>query len=214
MGRELISGGPVEVVLAASVSPEPTDAGPAGAGPADTLEVVAPCAPSDQPSPPAAREPSDPAEAERWAEAVALLAECLPPEARYPCPAEDLAAACASLRPDGDGDDADLWTAAAVAAVTDHLEADDWLATVLELVRAGPGTPAAPDRLVALSARCLDVDSAAADPALAPTLVAAFEAVLPVWRSLGAVDAEDRVTALGVWGLPLALARAWGGWLG
>jgi hypothetical protein len=39
----------------------------------------------------------------------------------------------------------------------------------------------------------------------------AFEVVLSTWDAVGAVDADRRLTALGAWGLPWALARAWGG---
>ncbi|GAC1545345.1 MAG: hypothetical protein NVS3B12_34150 [Acidimicrobiales bacterium] len=122
-------------------------------------------------------------------------------------------------------DDRDLWTAAVMAlasvavdtmepkmaACLDAMEADDWLATVLELVRSGAGTAADVDALVALSARCLDVDSAAVDPVAAAAMAVAFEAVLPVWRAAGVVDRDGTFTALGVWGLPHALARAWAG---
>src|SRR5579872_2678903 len=89
MGRDLISGGAVEVVLAASLSTEdasPVDMIPTGVEASSLLAA------------PAAREPADATEGERWAEAVALLTECLPPGARYPCPVEELAAACAGLR--------------------------------------------------------------------------------------------------------------------
>ncbi|HEY2430935.1 MAG TPA: hypothetical protein VGI06_18510 [Acidimicrobiales bacterium] len=124
-------------------------------------------------------------------------------------------------------DDVDLWTGAAMALISvgvdgvdpraaaclDAMELDDWLSTILELVRAGPGTAADPESLLALSARCLDVDTAAVDPALAPRMLTAFGVLAPVWRALGAVDAAGVLTPLGAWGLPLALARAWGGWL-
>jgi hypothetical protein len=82
---------------------------------------------------------------------------------------------------------------------------------VIELVRCGPGCLADPDTLVALAARCLEVDSAAADPKAGPTMRHAFSAVVPVWEALGAIDAEAKLTPLGAWGIPRALARAWGG---
>jgi hypothetical protein len=122
-------------------------------------------------------------------------------------------------------DDEDLWTGAAmalvsvaaesldpdVAAALDSLEINDWLAAVIELVRCGPGTLADAESLVALAARCLDVDSAAVDPGSGPTLATAFGAIVPIWRALGAVDASGGLTALGAWGIPVALARAWAG---
>jgi hypothetical protein len=33
--------------------------------------------------------------------------------------------------------------------------------------------------------------------------------VLPTWEAVGAVDGDRRLTALGAWGLPRALVRAW-----
>jgi hypothetical protein len=49
------------------------------------------------------------------------------------------------------------------------------------------------------------------DPDDADLVELAFEVVLPTWEAVGAVDADRRLTALGAWGLPGALARAWGG---
>jgi hypothetical protein len=39
---------------------------------------------------------------------------------------------------------------------------------------------------------------------------AAFDLLVPVWQVVGALDAEQRLTELGRWGLPRALAWAWG----
>ena len=192
------------------------------------------------------RAPVDEFEAERWEEAVALLAEMLGPD-RHPCPMRELVAACTAARAgaarrsapwplvvDAAGwlsgppaEDVDLWTSAAMALISvavdgmdldaaqclDAVELNDWLAAVIELVRSGPGTRADADALLALAAGCLELDNAAADPDLAPVLKTAFGALAPVWRALGALDAEHKLTPLGAWGLPLALARAWGGWL-
>ncbi len=122
-------------------------------------------------------------------------------------------------------DDEDLFTSAAMALVSvasdrldleagaalDSMELNEWLAMVIELVRCGPGCQADPDTLVALAARCLEVDSAAADPKAGPTMRNAFSAIVPVWEALGAVDADGKLTPLGAWGIPRALARAWGG---
>ena len=49
------------------------------------------------------------------------------------------------------------------------------------------------------------------DPDDADLVELAFEVVVPTWEAVGAVDADRRLTALGAWGLPRALARAWGG---
>jgi hypothetical protein len=125
-------------------------------------------------------------------------------------------------------DDRDLWTSAAMALVSvavdgmdsytarclDAMELDDWLATMIELVRSGCGTPADAESLLALSARCLDIDSGAVDPEQAPMMAGAFDALLPIWRALDAVTEATTLTPLGAWGLPRALARAWAGTLG
>ena len=206
--------------------------------------VLGPTLPGRRGALPPLREPVDTDEEEAWAEAVGLLADCLPPVTRPACPIEELRLAAQTARVGfaaggelwllvGEGagwvgappdDDRDLWTAAALclasvavdaladkpAECLDSMEPSDWLSAVVELVRAGAGALADPESLLALSARCLDVDSAAVDPTAAAAMTIAFETVLPVWRALGALDAGGHLTALGQWGLPLALARAWG----
>jgi hypothetical protein len=42
-------------------------------------------------------------------------------------------------------------------------------------------------------------------------LETAFGIVALPWRALGLTDPDDRLTPLGVWVLPRALARAWHG---
>jgi hypothetical protein len=101
-----------------------------------------------------------------------------------------------------------------VCECLDVVEPDDWLAAVIELTRAGPGTPADAESLLVLSARCMDVDSGAVDPVVARVLSTVFEVVVAVWEATGVVDADGALTRLGAWGLPLALARMWGGDLG
>ena len=91
------------------------------------------------------------------------------------------------------------------------LELDDWLSTVIELTRAGAGTPVDPQSLLVLSSRCMDVDSGAVEPESAGLMEAAFEVIVPVWQAVGAVADDATLTELGAWGLPLALARAWDG---
>jgi hypothetical protein len=123
-------------------------------------------------------------------------------------------------------DDNDLWLEAAfclaaprwrlplpaeVVGCLASMELDDWIATVIELTRAGPGTPIDPQSLLVLAARCMDVDSGAVEPQSAALMRMAFEVVVPIWRAVGAVSDDGLLTALGAWGLPLALARAWGG---
>jgi hypothetical protein len=245
-----VAAGELDPPPGASCRADPADP----ADPADAADPADPAGPPDSAVAPGTadyppmRPPVDDLEAESWAEAVALLNDCLEPEARWDCPLADLGAACAAARAaaaaGGDGiwalvaeaagwerqppaDDVDLWTGAAMALISvaadsmdphpaeclDRMELDDWLSTILELVRAGPGTPADPTNLLALSASCLDVDTGAVDPEAAPQMLVAFGVLQPVWRALEAIDGSGVLTDLGAWGLPLAVARAWGGWL-
>ena len=89
------------------------------------------------------------------------------------------------------------------------LEVADWLGAVLGLVRAGVGAPTEPEDLVRYVDECpeLDGERDADDDGL---LMLAFELVLPAWEATGAIDSYRRLTELGRWGLPRALAWAWG----
>jgi hypothetical protein len=78
---------------------------------------------------------------------------------------------------------------------------------VVGLTRGGVGASADPAALVATINDCPEVDGRV-DPDDADLVELAFEVVLPTWEAVGAVDADRRLTALGVWGLPRALARA------
>jgi hypothetical protein len=62
-----------------------------------------------------------------------------------------------------------------------------------------------------LAARCMDVDSGALEAQSAALMRMAFELIIPVWTAVGVVGPDGALTPLGAWGLPLALARAWGG---
>jgi hypothetical protein len=122
-------------------------------------------------------------------------------------------------------DDVELWlkAAGAVGAMEDEsglkaedeaavlaLERGDWLGAVVGLVRAGVGAPADPGALVEAVRARPEVDGGP-DEDDAAILRRAFEVVLPIWEALGAVDEGRRLTELGAWGLPRALARSWGG---
>jgi len=189
--------------------------------------------------------PREPEDDGGRAEALALLAECLPPPTRHPRPDHELAVAAARIRRNlyrpelpwsavaaGAGwgrapdDDHDLWLDAALSLIEPRrplplpeevqaclaaLERDDWLSTIIELTRAGAGTPVDPQSLLVLSARCMDVDSGAVDPESAAMMAVVFDMLIPVLRAVGAVGEDGTLTELGAWGLPLALARAWGG---
>jgi hypothetical protein len=121
-------------------------------------------------------------------------------------------------------DDEELWleSAAGVIAPRDEppldvetvaawatLEPADWAGAIIELVRAGPGQPADAETLLRLVARCPEVDSDDLDADDEALLAAGFGVVVQLWRELGALDERDRLTALGCWGLPESLRRAW-----
>ena len=142
------------------------------------------------------------------AEAVEVLRQALPPQARPPLPADDAAlwlAAAGALIAMREPSGLDPELEAAVMA----LELADWLGAMIGLVRGGVGANAEPTALVAAINDCPEVDGTV-DPDDADLVELAFEVVLPTWEAVGAVDADRRLTALGAWGLPRALARVWG----
>jgi hypothetical protein len=93
------------------------------------------------------------------------------------------------------------------------VEAADWLGAVVGVVRGGDGTAATPSALVQAIAACPEVDSPPVaeegSAAGSDRVEAAFEVVLPAWEAAGVVDGDWRLTPLGRWALPRALARAW-----
>lgn len=123
------------------------------------------------------------------------------------------------------GDDRQLWIESAGALVKlKHqpglsgedeallltLEHADFAGAVLGAVRAGIGSPAGPRDLVDLAAECPEIGGEL-DPSDLDVIEAGFELVVPVWQGVGAIDADERLTELGRWGLPRALTWAWGG---
>lgn len=91
------------------------------------------------------------------------------------------------------------------------LERADWLGAIVELVRAGAGARARAADLVAAVYRCPEVEiSPDADHDDDEITEAGFDLVSAAWITLGVLDEDDRLTALGVWVLPRGLARAWG----
>ena len=140
-------------------------------------------------------------------------------------PAFDTIRRAARLDPPLPADDADLWLTAAGALMAMRessgldgeleasvmaLELADWAGAVIGLVRGGVGASAEPTALVAAINDCPEVEGTV-DPDDADLVELAFEAVLSTWKAVGAVDTDRRLTELGAWGLPRALARAWGG---
>jgi hypothetical protein len=135
-----------------------------------------------------------------------------------------------------DGDPDELSAAIAAVCALDHF---DWLAVMSALVSGGPGTPASaadlaryvrdfdPDEVIGLqvagngnAAREDDEDDDVEyeDPDLEDgefedfdelSIEGLFLHVTAMWSVLGAIDEDDRLTALGWWGLPEAMRRAW-----
>jgi len=93
------------------------------------------------------------------------------------------------------------------------LQHADWLGAVVGLVRAGIGASAEPRALVGYINRSPEVEGEL-DYDDAGPVENAFELILPAWEAAGAVDGNRRLTALGRWGLPRALAWAWNGEFG
>ncbi len=111
----------------------------------------------------------------------------------------------------------ELSAAMAAVCALDHF---DWLAVMSALVTGGPGTPASAADL-ARYVREYDPATAQADDDLDYddfpddddfddlSIEGLFLHVTAMWSVLGAIDEDDRLTALGWWGLPEAMRRAW-----
>ncbi len=123
-------------------------------------------------------------------------------------------------------DDVELWLLSAGALISCEgdpdldpeeqatllsLEHADWLGAVGGLGRHGIGASAAPEDLARYIDECPEVDAPPLDLDDRLLVETAFEILLPSWEATDAVDANRCLTALGAWGLPRALARAWGG---
>lgn len=92
------------------------------------------------------------------------------------------------------------------------LEHADWLGAIISLVRDGPGADASPDALVQGIRDCPElVIETPIDFDEESHLEAAFWIVALPWQVLGLIDPDQRLTELGEWILPRALARAWEG---
>jgi hypothetical protein len=90
------------------------------------------------------------------------------------------------------------------------LQPGDWLGAVIGLVRAGVGAPAEAADLVAYADECPEL-AGEADPDDVEILEEGFAYLLELWEATGAIDRQGRLTELGRWGLPRALAWAWSG---
>ena len=131
-----------------------------------------------------------------------------------------------------EGEPDELSSAIAAVCALDHF---DWLAVISALVTGGPGTPASaadlaryvrdfdPDEVIGLSVAPSGVgedededEDAAGDEDYEEfdefdelSIEGLFLHVTAMWSVLGAIDSDDRLTALGWWGLPEAMRRAW-----
>lgn len=110
----------------------------------------------------------------------------------------------------------DAWLDAAASIVAPY-EAEDienhpatalghveWLTIAVAVHRAGAGTVVNVEWLTDQ----LEIEDSAA-PEFRADVEAACATVCRLWRALGVIDAEDRLTELGGWGVPIALLDAW-----
>jgi hypothetical protein len=121
---------------------------------------------------------------------------------------------------DASGEDEPDELSAAMAAVC-ALEHFDWLAVMDALVAGGPGTPASAADLAryvrdydpptdpASDADLSDYQNVADEDYDDLSIEGLFLHITAMWSVLGAIDSDDRLTALGWWGLPEAMRRAW-----
>jgi hypothetical protein len=92
------------------------------------------------------------------------------------------------------------------------LEHGDWAGAVISAVRGGAGADASPSSLVDGYRRCPEIEFAdELEDDDASFLETAFWIVALPWRALGLIDGDHRLTPVGGWILPRALARAWNG---
>jgi hypothetical protein len=137
---------------------------------------------------------------------------------------------------DSDDDEPDEMSAAMAAVCA--LDHDDWLAVMTALVSGGPGTPASAADLAryvrdyepgleppVTAVADTTGKATGADDEYVPdddydedfgyddfdelSIEGLFLHVTAMWSVLGAIDADDRLTPLGWWGLPEAMQRAW-----
>lgn len=86
----------------------------------------------------------------------------------------------------------------------------DWVGALLGLVRAGPGSAADAETLVAHLDACPELEGSPLDPEDAELLAESFALRLPAWQVAGLVDDDLRLTEVGAWLLPRAACTAWG----
>jgi hypothetical protein len=141
---------------------------------------------------------------------------------------DDLAFGSPGSGPGSEDEEPDEMSAAMAAVCA--LDHDDWLAVMTALVTGGPGTPAS---AADLARYVRDYEPGQGQPDAAEdgeyedyeeygdedaeyeddfddlSIEGLFLHVTAMWSVLGAIDADDRLTPLGWWGLPEAMKRAW-----
>ena len=125
-----------------------------------------------------------------------------------------------------DGDSGETESELTAICAIDHF---DWLAAITALAEGGPGTAASAVDLAAYvrdydPGDPEDPDDGAAGEVDEPddfflsddddefddlTMEGLFLPVTSLWQVLGAIDEDERLTALGWWGLPEAMLRVW-----
>ena len=112
------------------------------------------------------------------------------------------------IDPDPDLDDLQLESDDADAhplAVAGMMDPIDWATVAVGLVRAGAGASCEPEALIDVM---VELSQEADDDA--EMLAMFFEVNRPLWRAAGVTNADDALTAVGVWALPRAFCRALG----
>jgi len=86
----------------------------------------------------------------------------------------------------------------------------DWLGLALGSLRRGPGTTLDADAVLDDVNALDEVEGEIEDPdGTRDVLEMALITLTPAWQHLGVLDADERLTDRGVWGLPRALHRSW-----
>ncbi|GAB2776112.1 hypothetical protein GCM10027020_31690 [Nocardioides salsibiostraticola] len=86
----------------------------------------------------------------------------------------------------------------------------DWLGLALGVVRRGPGGDLDPQVVQDDIEQLDEIDGEIEDPeGHLAVLEMALLHLTPLWQDLGVLDANQRLTERGIWGLPRALHRIW-----
>lgn len=92
-------------------------------------------------------------------------------------------------------------------AAVGALDYADWVGIVLGAHREGAGVEVTGETAVRWVESCEEIEGEL-DEGGREAVDRAVELLLPMWRALGVVDAHDRLTELGAWGLPRGFMAA------